>query len=100
MKPKAQVKSAWILPKQKQALMSVMLKKEYCGHMIIYSCVIYIDIDLNLHVTKGYWHFVCEGCNLIHDNICQVNDCRTIPHYLIILSFFDDDTLSGMTKAW
>ncbi len=61
---------------------------------------IYWYIDLNLHMTKGYRRFVCDWCNLIHDDICWVNGCKTVPHYLIILSFFDDDTLSGMTNVW
>ncbi len=52
----------------------------YYGSRITYLGVVYIDIDLNLHMTKGYWRFVCNWCNLIHDDICWANDCRTIPH--------------------
>ena len=74
--------------------------KKYCGYRITYLHVVYIEIDLNLHMTKSYWRFMCDWCNLIHGNICWVNDCRTVPHNLIILSFFNDDTLSGVTEVW
>jgi hypothetical protein len=51
-------------------------------------------------MTKGYWHFVCDWRNLIHDNICRKNGSRTIPYNLVILSFFYDDPLGSVMKVW
>ena len=73
--------------------------EKYYGCRITDSCVINVSVDLNLDVTKSYWRCLCNWCNLIHDNICRGNDCRTVPYYLIVLSFFYDDTLGTVTKV-
>ncbi len=72
--------------------------EKYSGYRITDSGVAYIDVGLYLHMTKIYWHFVCNWCNLIHEDICWVNNCRALPYYSIVLLFFNNDTLSGMTK--
>ena len=87
-------------PSKMETGLDVCHAKEYYGHRITYLRAVYINIDLNLYMTKGYWCLVCDWCNLIHDNICRVYDCRTISNYMINLSFFENDTLSGMTKEW
>jgi hypothetical protein len=64
------------------------------------TCIIDVDVYLELDVTKGYWHFVGYWCNLIHDNVCCLNDCGTVLHHMIVFSFSNDDTLGRMTKIW
>jgi hypothetical protein len=72
--------------------------KEDSGGRITDGCIINIDVDLNLNVTKCYWRFVGNWCNFIHDIVCTSNDCGTIPYDSIVLFFFYNDTLGGMTK--
>ncbi len=62
--------------------------------------VIDVNLDLNLAVTKGYWHFVGDWCTLIHDDVYGSNDCGTVPYNLIVLSLFYNVTLGSMTKIW
>jgi hypothetical protein len=64
------------------------------------SCVINVNVDLNFDMIKGYWRFVCDWRNLIHDDICQKNGSLIIPYNLVILSFFYDDDLDSVTKVW
>jgi hypothetical protein len=87
-------------PSKTKTGLDVSHAEKYHGCRILPDlCVINIDVDLNLNMTISYWGFVCNWCNLIHDNICRVNNCKAIPYYSIVLSFFNDDTLSGMTKV-
>ncbi len=69
IKPKAPVRSALILPKQKTSLDVGHPKKDYTCR-ITDLCVINLDVDLNCDMTKGYWRFVYDWHNLIHEDIC------------------------------
>jgi hypothetical protein len=63
-------------------------------------CIIDVHVDLHLDVTKGYYRFMGNWCNLIYDDVYGSNDCGTIPYNLIVLSLFYNDTLGSMTKTW
>jgi hypothetical protein len=43
-------------------------KEDYDGRKTD-TCIIDVDVDLNLDMTKYYWHFVGNWCSLIHDNV-------------------------------
>ncbi len=85
--------------KTKTSLVAGHPEKDYSCR-ITKLCVINVNVDLNFDMTKGYWHFLCDWHNLIHDNICQKDCSRTIPHILVILSFFYDDALGSVAKVW
>ena len=34
------------------------------------TCIIDVNVDLELDMTKGYWRFVYDWHNLIHEDIC------------------------------
>jgi hypothetical protein len=47
-----------------------------------------VDVNVQLHfdVTKGDQCFAGHGHNLIHDDVCWLFYCRTIPAQTIVLS--------------
>ncbi len=73
MKPKAPVKSAWILGHLKHALMSAT-KKNRCS-WITNARVVDVHVDLAFDMAKGHLCFFGNWCDLIHDYICWSGDC-------------------------
>ena len=86
-------------PKTKTTLDDSHLEKDYSCR-ITELCAININVDLNFDMAKGYWCFVCDWGNMIHDNIYWKNGSRIAPYNLVILSFFYDDALGSVAKVW
>ncbi len=96
MKPKAPVKSAWILGYLKHAL-TFARPRRINGGWITDVCVVDVHVGLAFDMAKGHWCFFGNWCDLIHDYICWSGDCQSVPYNAIILAVFYDDTLHSMT---
>jgi hypothetical protein len=95
MKPKAPVKSAWILGYLKHTLTSA--RPRYRCSRITDVRVVDVCVDLAFDMAKRHWCFLGDWCDLIHDYICQSGDCQSFPYNVIVLSILYDNTLHSMT---
>jgi hypothetical protein len=64
-----------------------------CCSRITDACVVDVHVDLAFDMTKRYWCFLGNWCDLIYNYNCRPSDNRSIPYKTIVLAILYDVTL-------